>query len=615
MCDSNTDMDILNTTDVEAGHKIDKASMEEVGTFTGDDLSFAVVGSSSTDVEEKKVVASASTGAEEKVVVVKEEDVDFGDAEVVDNTEPEGSIPKIAPRKDLLVLGKAEGSEAEPTDPSIHQLRRTQSAGRPRRSKSRSNRARSTFKDETAGTAPKRAASRPPPKERRGRSKAPPTIRGPPIKPLPYRQRSPEVDRRGTREILIHTPTLAANATKQAFLAKTVKDYPLTGWAEVNFHIAGYYHLPSEKYPLTHPRQLMASAIRRDATLSHRWLCWRCNIPNDRTWENPHLTSKYAFKTEGEVSYHWWNEHSSDLIWEWYNLALYLGISHEDIMGAYGIDLEEAPWPIGSALEVLPIHIPSRGKDHNAKLWYPPYNRKQCAASFASEQGLPWSQECGAVKPTYPPEEQKEPERFPQARIDASLATLKRAEDRGFTAQPGVKEHIHEADVTFMGWIDPIDLYHGFLNPELELLCVGHHSIGEYGESRRTFHKTVFGNTNAAHEFMRLEEHAFYTIVYKLAATKITEGLGQPLSSNHKHLAVSAVSFCAPELARMLLQFLDAEAKERPLSSKSRSQFKAVVEYIELATAAALPLFPENAPRAPGENGKLNPMQRAALLL
>ena len=62
MCDSNTDMDILNTTDVEAGHKIDKASMEEVGTFTGDDLSFAVVGSSSTDVEEKKVVASASTG-------------------------------------------------------------------------------------------------------------------------------------------------------------------------------------------------------------------------------------------------------------------------------------------------------------------------------------------------------------------------------------------------------------------------------------------------------------------------------------------------------------------------------------------------------------------------
>ena len=296
MCDSNTDMDILNTTDVEAGHKIDKAATEEVGTFTGDDLSFAVVGSSSTDVEEKTVVASASTGAEEKVVVVKEEDVDFGDAEVVINTEPESSIPKIASRKDLLVLGKAEGSEAEPADPSIHQLRRTQSVGGPRRSKSRRNRARSTAKDETARAAPKRAASRPPPKERRGRSKAPPTIRGPPIKPLPYRQHSPEVDGRGTREIVIHTPTLAANAAKQAFLAKTIKDYPLTGWAKVNFHVAGYYHLPSEKHPLTHPRQLMTSAIRRDATLSHRWLCWRCNIPNDRTCPKNLLRQKIALK-------------------------------------------------------------------------------------------------------------------------------------------------------------------------------------------------------------------------------------------------------------------------------------------------------------------------------
>ena len=123
-----------------------------------------------------------------------------------------------------------------------------------------------------------------------------------------------------------------------------------------------YYHLPSEKCPLTHPRQLMVSAIRRDTTQSHRWLCWRCNIPNDRTWENPHLTSKYAFKIEGEVSFHWWIEHSADLIWEWYNLALYLGISHEDIMGAYGINLEDVPWPIGSAFEVLRIHIPSGAK-------------------------------------------------------------------------------------------------------------------------------------------------------------------------------------------------------------------------------------------------------------
>ena len=271
-------------------------------------------------------------------------------------------------------------------------------------------------------------------------------------------------------------------------------------------------------------------------------------------------------------------------------------------MGAYGIDLEEAPWPIGSALEVLPIHIPSRGKDHNAKLWYPPYNRKQCAASFASDQGLPWSQECGAVKPTYrsyPPEEQKEPERFPQARIDASLATLKRAEDRGFTAQPGVKEHIHEADVTFMGWIDPIDLYHGFLNPELELCASAIapvESMVRVGAlSTKPFLGTPMQHMNSC-AWRSMPSTQLCTSWLPQKSRKAQANRYPPTTSTWRCL-------------------LDAEAKERPLSSKSRSNFKAVVEYIELATAAALPIFPENAPRAPGENGQLNPMQRAALLL
>ena len=150
------------------------------------------------------------------------------------------------------------------------------------------------------------------------------------------------------------------------------------------FHVARYYHLISEKPPPppTHQRQLGASAIRRGATLSHRWSCWRRQIPNDKTTNYPRLTSKSVFKTEGEVCFDWRIDHATELNWEWYNLGLKLKVTHDDLMKAYGIDLEDSPWPIGTALEYLPVFIPSRGIPHGEKLCYPPFSRKLCAPTF-----------------------------------------------------------------------------------------------------------------------------------------------------------------------------------------------------------------------------------------
>ena len=72
MCEPNADID-LQTTDVEASKKIQENVDNEVGTFTGDDLSWKPTDGS--HVADIMVV-------DDKVVVVKSEDVDFGDDEV-----------------------------------------------------------------------------------------------------------------------------------------------------------------------------------------------------------------------------------------------------------------------------------------------------------------------------------------------------------------------------------------------------------------------------------------------------------------------------------------------------------------------------------------------------
>ena len=170
------------------------------------------------------------------------------------------------------------------------QIRGLESEDR-KRSKSRSARARSIAATE-AKPASKRAASRPPPKSsERGRFKMP-TIQS--LNGSLRHERGTSLSTQRT-----HQPCPLLHPRSPSW--KIVKDYPLDSWAMVNFHVAAYCRLTSEKYPFTHPRQLAPSTVRRDARLSHRWLCWRCQIPNDKTTNYPHVTSKYAFKTEGEV--------------------------------------------------------------------------------------------------------------------------------------------------------------------------------------------------------------------------------------------------------------------------------------------------------------------------
>ena len=76
----------------------------------------------------------------------------------------------------------------------------------------------------------------------------------------------------------------------KASILRDLRSLEFDGLSLVNLHISGCYYVPTERHPLTHPKQL---AIRRDSTVDERWACWSCQIPVDPA--KPHMTGKVTF--------------------------------------------------------------------------------------------------------------------------------------------------------------------------------------------------------------------------------------------------------------------------------------------------------------------------------
>ena len=93
------------------------------------------------------------------------------------------------------------------------------------------------------------------------------------------------------------------------------------------------------------------------------------------------------------------------------------------------------------------------------------------------------------------------------------------AKDRGLEFFPNA-EASDEADVTFLGWLDPLDVFYQPLRDDLQQLCAGASSVPDYGASRKAWHLRNFGDNTLALELLRLEKHAFYILIFKMAATK-----------------------------------------------------------------------------------------------
>ena len=159
------------------------------------------------------------------------------------------------------------------------------------------------------------------------------------------------------------------------------------GHALVNLHIAGYYYVPTAYYPLTHPKQLAACAMRRDSKLEERWACWACQIPVDP--ERPHQTGKVTFVTAKAQCYHWWQCHASKSQWDLLDDLWEFDISHEEMLMALGIDLKACPLPVGTAIDLIPMILPSHEAGHDPRIAEAPWCRKIAYASQPSEWGLP----------------------------------------------------------------------------------------------------------------------------------------------------------------------------------------------------------------------------------
>ena len=232
------------------------------------------------------VVSEESKVSEEKekepaeAEEIKNEEMEepaFGDAEKVLPTEGEdaamneqAAIP-LKPRKGLFKDGQGATSDGEAPRPP---------------------------------TALVRSRSIPPVGRNKSRSKS--RVRSRTRDPEPARGRSPPRAQKGTRLMVSSGSFVAAKSravvatvTKsRASILRDLAAMEIDGHSLINLHLAGYYYVPTARWPTTHPRQLAACAIRMDSKVEERWACWACQIPMDKDY--PQKTGKVTFCTAKE---------------------------------------------------------------------------------------------------------------------------------------------------------------------------------------------------------------------------------------------------------------------------------------------------------------------------
>ena len=165
---------------------------------------------------------------------------------------------------------------------------------------------------------------------------------------------------------------LYARIWKRDFLAWMARDlkksWPFDSRAFVNLHVGLYMYDPSAKYPVAHPRAFAACSLAGDASLYERFCCWTCRKQVEEgevksLWEDMHSFTQ-----------HWHVDHASTLNTDWTTLALYGGITIQDLAWEIlGVDLEEMPLPRhAAALRVIPKVMPhKRGRSQSKDLRLP----------------------------------------------------------------------------------------------------------------------------------------------------------------------------------------------------------------------------------------------------
>ena len=167
----------------------------------------------------------------------------------------------------------------------------------------------------------------------------------------------------------------------KASILRDLSKLELDGHDLINVHVAGYFYV-----------------LRGDGMQEER--CWSCQIPVDPNY--PHRAGKVTFSTAKEKCFHWWLNHASPAQWGFFHDCETLGVTHDEIMLAVGIDLKTCPLPIGSALERIPKILPSHEAGHDPLLGGEPWFRKVAFPTIPSERKVPWAGNTWRLAP-HPP--------------------------------------------------------------------------------------------------------------------------------------------------------------------------------------------------------------------
>ena len=138
-------------------------------------------------------------------------------------------------------------------------------------------------------------------------------------------------------------------------------------------HVALYMYDPTAKCPVAHPRAFAACSLAGDASLYERFCCWTCRRPVDEGEVKSLWPDMFSF------TQHWHVEHASTLNTDWTTLALYGGVTVQDLAWEIlGVNLEETPLPrAAAALPVIPKVMPQKRAGHNPKIYGHPWYVQQ----------------------------------------------------------------------------------------------------------------------------------------------------------------------------------------------------------------------------------------------
>ena len=342
--------------------------------------------------------------------------------------------------------------------------------------------------------------------------------------------------------------------------------------AYVNLHVALSMYDPTAKYPAAHPRAFAACSLAGDASLYERFSCWTCRRQVEEGEAKSLWPDMFSF------TQHWHVEHASTLNTDWTTLALYGGVTVQDLAWELlGVDLEETPLPrSAAALPTIPKVMPQKRAGHNPKIyghpWYvqqpigplhrpvppshpppshllPSLNARESDFTFQSStsslpllavnkslRSLPPSSSTSshATESERPvilkaaPSSQRTKVPLPEASTAPSTAASSRelpepSEDKPLFMKPaelqqeGTRFQTERPakGFTLMGWQNPVLLWAEHLEKQIRSFTHPSTSIYQYSCDRENWRAQNCKPSSLRTWLLRMEEHSFYLFTIK----------------------------------------------------------------------------------------------------